>query len=253
MFRAIIVDDELKGRNLLNQLISDRFPDISVVAMAKNADEGIQNINKLKPDLVFLDINMPGKSGFDMLKELQPVTFETIFITAYDKYAISAFRYHAFDYLLKPIDAEELSNCIDRLKEKSLQIGLKERLELLMSQIQQPHQLPDRITINSLDGITVIPIADIVYIEAAGTYSLFYIKNSDKIVSSLNLKEYEDLLSVHHFTRIHNSYLVNVLEVKKFIKADGGSVVMSNGNLLPVSKRRRDEFLKLLGTNKVKI
>lgn len=253
MIRAIIVDDELKGRNLLNELISSRFPEINVVALARNANEGIQTISKHKPDVVFLDINMPGKSGFDMLQEIQPVQFEIIFITAYDKYAIRAFKYHAFDYLLKPIDTEELSITIERLKEKQLQLDFKDRLESLMNQIHQPQNLPDRITINSLDGITVIPVADIVYLEAAGTYTLFYLKNKEKIVSSLNLKEYEDLLSDHHFFRIHNSFLINMAEVRKYIKTDGGSILMSNENEVSISKRRRDEFLKLLGVHKVNL
>lgn len=248
--RALIIDDELKGRNLLNELISSRFPEITILGLAKDADEGIQYILKYKPDVVFLDINMPGKSGFDMLQEIKPVFFEIIFITAYDKYAIRAFKYHAFDYLLKPIDAEELSACIERLKEKQLQLDLRNRLESLITQIHRPREVPDRITVNSLDGITVIPVADIIYLEAAGTYTLFYLKNKEKIVSSLNLKEYEDLLADHHFFRIHNSFLINLAEVKKFIKTDGGSVLMSNENEVPVSKRRKDEFLKLLGASK---
>lgn len=238
---------------MLNELIAHRFPEIKVEALAKNADEGIRDILQHKPDVVFLDVNMPGKSGFDLLQELQPVPFETIFITAYDKYALRAFRYHAFDYLLKPIDTDELSNCIDRLKEKQLQNNFTDRLAALMAQIQQPQKIPDRITINSLDGITVIPIADIIYLEAAGTYTLFYLNNNNKVVSSLNLKEYEDLLTDHHFFRIHNSFLINLAEVKKYIKTDGGSVLMSNGNAVSVSKRRKDEFIKLLGTHKTKL
>jgi two-component system, LytTR family, response regulator len=253
MIRAVIVDDELKGRNLLRELIASRFPEITILALANNADEGIQSIVKYRPDVVFLDINMPGKSGFDMLQEIKPVQFEIIFITAYDKFAIRAFKYHAFDYLLKPIDVEELSSCIERLKEKQLQLDFRERLESLMNQIHQPQQIPDRITIHSLDGITVIPISDIVYLEAAGTYTLFYMKNKEKIVSSLNLKEYEDLLADHHFFRIHNSYLINLAEVKKYIKTEGGSVLMSNENEVSISKRRRDEFLKLLGTHKLSL
>lgn len=250
MIRAIIVDDELKGRNLLNELIASRFPDIAIMALAKNADEGIQSIERFNPDLVFLDINMPGKSGFDMLAAMQHINFEIIFITAYDKYALRAFRYHAFDYLLKPLDADELSDCIERLKEKNLHSDLNERLGSLMAQLQQPRMLPDRITINSLDGITFILINEIIYLEAACTYTLFYLKNKDKVVSSLNLKEYEELLSEHSFFRVHNSFLINLAEVKKIIKADGGSVVMSNETQVPVSKRRREEFLKSVGIKK---
>ncbi len=246
MIRAIIIDDEVKGRNLLSELIKNKFPEVQVCGLAKNADEGIEQIRKQHPDVVFLDINMPGKTGFDMLQALQPVSFETIFITAYDKYAIRAFRYHAFDYLLKPIDADELSTCMERLKEKQLQKDISMRLELLVTQLQQPQKIPDRITINSLDGITVIPIAEIVYLEAAGTYTLFYLVNNNKVVSSLNLKEYEELLAEHYFFRVHHSFLINMAEVKKFIKTEGGGVLMSNGQTVAVSKRKKEEFIRLL-------
>lgn len=246
MIRAIIIDDEVKGRNLLSELIKNKFPEVLVCGLAKNADEGIEQIRKQHPDVVFLDINMPGKTGFDMLQALQPVSFETIFITAYDKYAIRAFRYHAFDYLLKPIDADELSTCMERLKEKQLQKDISMRLELLVTQLQQPQKIPDRITINSLDGITVIPIAEIVYLEAAGTYTLFYLVNNNKVVSSLNLKEYEELLAEHYFFRVHHSFLINMAEVKKFIKTEGGGVLMSNGQTVAVSKRKKEEFIRLL-------
>lgn len=244
--RVIIVDDEPKSRNLLLELMKKEFSDIEIVGMAASGKEGMQQIRQQKPDVVFLDINMPGMNGFEMLQALQPVNFDTVFITAYDQFAIKAFRYQAFDYLLKPIDVDEFSLCITRLKEKKKTIDFQERLESLINQWQHPAQIPDRITIHAMDGITVIPVSEIIYMEAAGAYTLFYRSGQDKIVSSVNLKEYEELLTDRGFFRSHNSFLVNMLHVRKLIKEDGGSIVMSNGNKVLLSKRKKEGFIKIL-------
>lgn len=246
IMKAIIIDDEPKGRNLLREMMEREFPDINIVALAANANEGIRMIRQHEPDVIFLDINMPGMNGFEMLQKLQPAKFETVFITAYDQFAIKAFRYHAFDYLLKPIDSEELSLCISRLKENKRITESDARLESLVQQIHHPDLIPDRITVHSMNGITVIPVAGIFYIEAAGAYSIIYSKDQDKIISSVNLKEYEDLLTERGFFRAHNSFLINMAQVKKFLKEDGGSIIMSNGSRVILSKRRREEFLRLL-------
>jgi len=244
--RAIIVDDEPKGLNLLNELISSQSSDIRVVALARDANEGIRQIRHHQPDVVFLDINMPGKNGFEMLQELSPASFDVVFITAYDQYAIKAFKYNAFDYLLKPLDPDELYSCIERLREKRLHIDLQQRLASMLAQIHNPQRLPDRLTIHSMDGITVVPIREIIYLEAAGTYTIFYLKSADKIISSVNLKEYEELLSEHSFFRVHHSFLVNLQEVKKYVRGDGGYAIMSNGSEVSVSKRKKEEFLQHL-------
>ena len=244
--QAIIVDDEIKGRNLLRELIEREFPDIKISALASNGQEGIPLIRKDSPDVVFLDINMPGMDGFEMLQALQPVQFETVFITAYDQFAIKAFRYNAFDYLLKPIDKDELAQTIQRLKEKKLKTDLQQRLTTLMNQLKQPDRIPDRLTIHSMDGITVMPIANIIYLEAAGAYTIFYWKDEEKIISSINLKEYEELLSEQGFFRVHNSFMINMAQIKKFLKEDGGCILMSNGARINLSKRKREEFLRLL-------
>lgn len=247
MMQAVIIDDEPKSRNLLSELIENRFPDIGISGLAANGKEGIQLIKQVHPDVVFLDINMPGMNGFDMLRELQPVNFDTIFITAYDQFAVKAFQYNAFDYLLKPVDLDEFTHCIERLREKKTKADFQLRLESLLSKLEHPNKLPDRITIHSMDGITIIPISDIIYIEAAGAYSIFYWKGQNKVISSVNLKQYEELLEVHNFFRVHNSFLINMAQVKKFLKEDGGCVVMSDDSKVMVSKRRKDEFLKRLG------
>lgn len=243
---AIIVDDEPKGRNLLREMMERECPDIKILAVASNAKEGIDLIKHHHPEVVFLDINMPGMNGFEMLQKLQPVPFDTVFITAYDQFAIKAFKYNAFDYLLKPVDADELTHCVERLKEKKLQTDLQQRFQSLIKQMEHPAHVPDRLTIHSMDGITVMPIADIIYLEAAGAYTIFYWKDQEKIISSVHLKEYEELLSEQNFFRVHNSFLINMAHVKKFLKEDGGCIIMSNGGRVILSKRKRDEFLKLL-------
>ncbi|MGH2645173.1 MAG: LytR/AlgR family response regulator transcription factor, partial [Chitinophagaceae bacterium] len=222
------------------------YPDVQIAALASNAKEGIQLIRHHHPDVVFLDINMPGMNGFEMLQELQPVSFDTVFITGYDQFAIKAFKYNAFDYLLKPIDTDELSYCIERLKEKKSQTDFQRRLKSLITNLEQPERIPDRLTIHSIDGITVLLIADIIYIEAAGAYSIFYWKDQDKVISSVNLKGYEELLSEQGFFRVHNSFLINMKQVKKILKEDGGCIIMSNGARILLSKRKREEFLRLL-------
>ncbi|MEO6831241.1 MAG: LytTR family DNA-binding domain-containing protein [Chitinophagaceae bacterium] len=243
--QAIIVDDEIKGRNLLREIIEREFPELRIVGMAADGREGIRLIRNHVPDVVFLDIDMPGMNGFEMLQELQTLRFDTIFVTAYDQFAIKAFRYNAFDYLLKPIDKEELAQAIGRLKEKKLQEDFQQRLKALLQQLERPERLPERITIHSMDGITVIPISDIIYLEAAGAYTIFYWKE-DKIISSTNLKEYEELLSEQGFFRVHNSFMVNMGHIKKVLKEDGGSILMSNNAHILLSKRKREEFLRLL-------
>lgn len=244
--QAIIVDDEPGSRSLLSGLITEGYPDIRILGLGADAAEGIRLIRQYHPDIVFLDIHMPGMNGFDMLREVQPATFDTVFITAYDQFAIKAFRYNAFDYLLKPIDTEELAHCMERLQEKKAQTDLYHRLETLITQFRQPARLPDRITIHSMDGITIIPVADIIYLEAAGAYTLFYWKDQQKVVSSVHLKQYEELLGERGFFRSHHAYLLNMAHVRKFLKEDGGSILMSDGSRLQLSKRKREEFFRLL-------
>lgn len=244
--KAIIVDDEGKSRSLLQELMKAYFPDVSVAALAKNASEGIAGIRLYNPDVVFLDINMPLKNGFEMLQELGEYAGEVIFVTAYNEYAVKAIRYNAFDYLLKPIALEELHNCMERLQEKNKNNKLQDRLQSLLRQLQSPARKPDFLTIHSMEGISVLPIADIMYLEASGSYTFFYCRDQEKIISSSNLKDYEELLADHQFFRVHNSFLINMRAVRKYIKGDGGRVLMSNGDTLDVSKRRKEDFLKML-------
>jgi two-component system, LytTR family, response regulator len=246
MLTNIIIDDELKGRSLLKELISRYCPEVQILGMAANAHEGIELIKQHQPDFIFLDIQMPEINGFQMIELIGEVNFDIIFVTAYNEFAVKAYKYSAFDYLLKPIDPEELRRTIDRLKAKQKDKTLQERLGLLIKQLENPSKLPTKITIHGSDGITILNIPDIVYLEAEGPYTTFYFQNKEKIVSSTNLKEYEEILVGHNFFRSHHSYLVNLNQIKKFVKSDN-YILMTNGSQVDVSKRKKEEFLQVLG------
>ncbi len=245
MLTTLIIDDELRGRSLLRELLARYCPDVQVLALAENARQGMEAIRLHQPDFVFLDINMPTTNGFEMLEQLGEVHFDIVFVTAYNEFAVKAYKYAAFDYLLKPVDPDELVATVERLKAKKRQSSLHDRLALLMKTLEEPKKLPGKLTIHGADGITILTIADIIYLEADGPYTVFFLQNRDKLVSSKNLKEYEEILGDHGFFRTHHSYLVNLEHIRKYVRADG-YVLVSNGHQVDVSKRRKDEFLHRL-------
>jgi two-component system LytT family response regulator len=246
MITAVIIDDEKKCVSLLKHLIENHCADIKVVAEAGDALQGLGVIQMFKPDIVFLDIEMPGKSGFELLSALPEINFDIIFTTAYNQYAIKAIRFSALDYLLKPVDPDELKNAVARLYKKHHKNEQRANIDLLVNNIRSPQPNFSRITLSTQDGLVILHVNEIVYCEASGTYTIFYLKTKEKIMVSKTLKEYEELLKDHHFFRVHNSYLINLDEVKKYIKGDGGSVIMSNGDEVFVSKRRKEDFLSSL-------
>jgi two-component system LytT family response regulator len=244
MYTAIIAEDEMHSRELLKNMVAIYCKDITVVATAGSVEEGVLAIKEHKPDLVFLDIEMQTGTGFDLLQQFNNPAFDVIFTTAYDHYAVKAIKFSAVDYLLKPIDAEELKEATDKfiLKRKS-NLG-SQALQSLLQNLSKPAQVPQSITLSTSDGLEFIALPDIVHIEANGPYSIFNLKHDKKIMVSKNLKEYEGLLCDFHFMRIHNSHIINLNEVKKMLKTDGGYAVMSNGAQLIISPKKKDEFLK---------
>ncbi len=240
---TLIIDDEPKGRNLLNELVKRYCPDVEVLGLAQSATEAIALIRQYNPDFIFLDIQMPEINGFQMIELMGHIDFEIVFVTAYNEFAVKAYKYAAFDYLLKPIDPDELNKTIERLKMKRQQVGLQERLSLLMKTLEEPKKLPSKITVSNSDGISVLNISEIVYMEADGPYTTFFMANNSKLISSHNLKEYEDMLSEHGFFRSHHSFLLNLNHITKYLKSDGYAL-MSNGKHVEVSKRRKDEFVQ---------
>ncbi|SDM79895.1 LytR/AlgR family response regulator transcription factor [Siphonobacter aquaeclarae] len=246
MLTTLIIDDEIRGRNLLRELVNRYCPEIELLGMASSALEGIEMIRKYKPNFIFLDIKMPGMTGFEMIEALDDIDFDIVFVTAYNEFAVKAYKYSAFDYLLKPVDPDELKATMHRLQSKRQSQTLSARLNLLMKTLEEPKKLPSKITISAADGITILNIEEIIYLEADGPYTTFFLQDGTKIISSHNLKEYEELLTDHGFFRSHHSFLLNMNHIKKYIKSDG-YVLMSNGRHAEVSKRKKDEFMTRLG------
>jgi two-component system LytT family response regulator len=247
MLKAIIIDDEAKGRQALKQKLADYCPQVNVVAEATNGEEGIEVIEQHHPQLIFLDIEMPRMNGFEMLNNIKEKNFQVIFTTAYDQYAIKAIRYSAFDYLLKPIDIEELRSAVDKVSNAE-NIDTKKQAELLQQNISHPKKLLNKLAIPTLDGLFFYNIADIIYLEAQSNYTNLYFTNKIKVTASKTLKEFEELLPTDMFFRPHHSYLINLNYIKRYIKGDGGQVELENGAYIDVSRRKKEEFLKAIGS-----
>ena len=246
MITAIIIDDEAKGRLALREKLLAYCPQIKLLAEAANGQEAIMLIQQHKPQLIFLDIEMPRMNGFEMLNELPEKNFHIIFTTAYDQYAIKAIKFAAFDYLLKPIDIEELKAAIGKI-ENTENNQTKKQVELLHQNMQHPKKLLHKLAIATLDGLQFYDINDIVHLEANSNYTIIYFTNKAKVTASKTLKEFEELLPGDIFFRTHHSYLINLNYIKRYIKGDGGQIELQNGSYIDVARRKKDEFLKAIG------
>ena len=243
--KAVLIDDEPKNIRVLKKLLTEFCPQVSIVGEASGIEDALPVIRQGQPDVVFLDIEMPYGNAFDLLDKLIPIEFEVIFITAFDSYALRAFKYSALDYLLKPVSIEELVTAVNRV-EKKLQHNTNAHLLNLLSNIgQQPDR--QRIAIPQKDEIFFIQVGEIVYCEASGGYTRIFRHGGKTFVSSRAIREYEEILPQEIFLRIHNSYIVNLRFVKKYQKGRGGMVEMENGATIEVAARRREEFLARLG------
>jgi two-component system LytT family response regulator len=246
MVRSIVVDDELKSRESLKILLEDFCQNTEVLALCQNVEEGIAAIDEHKPDVVFLDIQMQRETGFDLLARIKSINFEVIFTTAHSEYAIKAFKFSAIDYLLKPIDIEELKSALDKV-EKKLHSNISERLEHLMQNLKPAPAQNYKLALPTTDGLIFVRIDEIIYCEASSNYTQIFTHDGKKHVVSRTLKEYEDLLGDHSFFRIHNSFLINLNSIKKYVRGEGGYVIMTNDKSLDVSKRKKERFLSRMG------
>ncbi len=246
MLTAIIIDDELKGRIALKQKLKDYCPEVQLVGEAANGEEGLHLIEKTKPQLVFLDIEMPRMNGFEMLHKLPDKNFHLIFTTAYDQYAIKAIKYAAFDYLLKPVDIEELQSAIKKAELQAEQNNTGQKLETLEHNLQDRHHL-NKIAIPTLDGLLFFNIDEIVHLEAQSNYTMIYFTNHPKLLASRTLKDFEELLQPAIFFRPHHSHIINLNYIKRYIKGNGGQIEMQNGHYVDVARRKKEEFLKIAG------
>ena len=245
MLRTVIIDDEEKSRQSLKRWLLKYCSGVGVVGVADGVASGIECIKEHKPDLVMLDIRMQDGTGFDLLKEIGPLTFQLIFTTAYDEYAVKAFKFSAVDYLLKPIDIEELEAAIDRVKTNIKKQENKYDLQSIVKNLLEFNNTDPRITISTDSTLEILRANNIIRLEADGSYTLFLMSDGRKILSSKSLKYYEELMEEYLFLRVHKSHIVNLSYVMRFLKSDGGSVELRNGDKVPISRRRRDAFMEI--------
>jgi len=242
MIRSIIVDDELKSRESLKILVEDFCEGVEVKALCQNVAEAIKAIDQFNPEVVFLDIQLQRETGFDLLTRLKDFDFEVIFTTAYSEFAIKAFKFSAIDYLLKPIDIEELKRALAKV-ERRIGNTFSERLQQLMQNLRTGSSENYRLALPTADGLVFVKINQILYCEASSNYTEIVMEDNKKYVVSRTLKEYEDMLTEQNFFRIHHSYLINLNGIKKYVRGDGGYVIMNNDKSLDVSKRKKEGFL----------
>lgn len=243
--KTIIVEDELPSLQNLRQKIIEFCPDLNIIGTASLPEEAILLIENQKPHVIFLDIEMPRMNGFKMLDEIRDHDFDIVFTTAYNHYAIDAIRISAFDYLVKPISVGDLQNTVSRLMKKN-HIRTAERLEVLRQGLSESRSQHDKITINTTDGVEFLEISNIIYVESSSNYCKIYLQDGGTLMVPKLLKDFEELLSAYRFFRIHNSYLINLNYLRKYIRGDGGQVVLENGKALDVSRRRKEDFLKIV-------
>ena len=242
--RTILVDDEPRGLNSMQRLLELNCPEVEIVATCSNVDDAIEKISEQSPDLIFLDIAMPVKNGFDLLKEFSEPAFEIIFVTAHNNFMIEAFHFSAVDYLLKPVDDELLVEAVRRAKKRIAEKAGSKNIETFLHNVQQRNSVKDmKLCIPSLKGFQVVELGEVLYAEAAGNYTNFYFITQHFICTSKPIHEYEELLHDAGFVRIHKSYLVNLLHVKEYLKGEGGSVILSNKTELEVARRKKDNFI----------
>jgi len=244
--RTVIIDDEPRARETIRNMLSLYNPnDIELVGEAAGVTTGIELINSVQPELVLLDIKMPDGTGFDLLKQLKATDFYLVFITAFDEYAIKAFKYSAVDYLLKPIDADELAGTIERIK--GYRQNKNNDLSLVLKTLNELKKEPKSLLLKTIDSIHVVKVQDIIHCESSGNYTYFFIGDEKPILVSRTLKEYEDILCEHNFLRVHQSHLVNVDHIKCYMKNSGGMLVMKNNKSIPVAMRKKEVLLNALG------
>jgi two-component system, LytTR family, response regulator len=241
--KAIIIDDEQHCITTLQWTLKEYCKDIKVVAVAHNGTEGITVINMYKPDLIFLDVEMPLLNGIDMLMHFEEIKFDVIFTTAYDQYAVRAIKLNALDYLLKPIDKDELMAAIEKVKTKQTQIS-RQQLDAL----QEVHKtkVANKIALSTLKGLQFINLEDLVRIEGESNYCNFILKDKKKILLSKKLGDAEEILKGNdNFFRVHKSHIINLKFVEKYIRGEGGEIIMEDGTSIALSRNKKEEFLEL--------
>lgn len=243
--KTVIIDDEKDSREILANYLKKYCPDVTVCGFGESVATGLAEIKRHDPDLIFLDIEMPYGNGFDLLDKIEDITFETIFVTAYDNYAIQALNQSAAYYLLKPIDIDELIKAVDKIRKEQAEQNYVQHAKVLVENKKEgAHQ---KVMLPTMEGFEIVDVNSILYCEAADNFTKFYFEQNQPLLICRTLKYFEDVLSTHRFLRIHRSYLINPDFVLRYTKGKGGYVTMKNNQELEISPARKKEFLELFG------
>jgi len=241
MIKAVIIDDEPQSRTTVSNILTNFCDDIVILGEADDVSSGFKLINGKSPQVVFLDIQMPDGNGFDLLQKFETIDFHVVFVTAYDQYAIKAIKFSAIDYILKPIDPQQLIDAVEKLRKLlPQQTQSTERINNLLAN----KQVLSKIALPTLNGYRFVNIKDIIRCEADNNYTNFFLQTTEQVIVTRTLKEYEQLLKSDSFIRVHQSHLVNLNFVTQYIKGDGGIAIMSDGSEVEISRRKKEEFLK---------
>ena len=243
MIRTIIIDDERHSCDALKMLLDKCCPQISVMVICHSGADAIEKIRELKPDFIFLDIEMPNMNGFQMLEQVPEINFEIIFTTSYDQYAITAFKFSALDYLLKPVDREELEKAVQKVTKK-INPDISQQLEILLQKVNQPSVPMQRIALPTMQGLEFVPVDSIIHCSSSNNYTEFFLADKKKLLVSRTLKETEDMLSDHAFLRVHHSHIVNLNAITRYIKGEGGYLIMADGSTVDVSRSRKEMLMQ---------
>ena len=247
MIRAIIIDDEQHCIDRLTGLLATYGkPHVHLIDTFQSVEEGTMAIEKLQPDLVFLDVKLHDKTGFDLLRQVSEINFEVIFTTAFEKYAVEAFKFSAIDYLLKPVDPDDLKQAVDKLREKISKDEVLKKFEVLFHNLKNSQGVSKKISIPTVNGLVFLEVSDIIRCQAEVNYTTIFLKEKQKITVSKTLKEFEELLTAYNFYRVHNSHLINLAYIKSYHKGKGGYVSLTDNSEIEVATRRKEQFLKKL-------
>ncbi len=244
--KAVIIEDDPFHLEVLTDLIEKEFPQITIVGSGRLSEEGVRLVRSLKPDLVFLDIDLPDKSGFEMLEELPDESFDIVFVTSHEKYALQAHQFDSIGYLIKPINRDELVQVINKFTGKAHKRLQGNDFSSLLHSFRNTFEIPRKIAIQSMKDIQYVNISDIVRFEADGNYSDLFLNDGTKMISSRQIGEFEARLKRLGFFRVHDKHLVNMRYVRSFMKGDSGMAILEDQTQLPIARRRKDEFLRLL-------
>jgi len=243
-YKAFIVEDEKRHINVLRNQLKMHCPKVLVMGEAGNVDDAVTALSVNQPDIVFMDIELKGRMSFEILDQLTEHNFSLIFITAFNHYAVRAFKYAALDYLMKPVSHMELIEAVERAIEDKSRKDHTSKIDLMLKTLMEPQHKNQKLALPTLEGLIFIEVNDIIKLEADGSYCIFHFLQKNTVMVSKPIKEYEELLEENNFMRVHHSFIINLNQIKKYVRGSGGHVIMNDDSMVDVSLRRKEDFLK---------